>query len=186
MDDDGFIQKFDPHVKTFAYKYCRDNKDLRDFQQNLRIRLWLAYKSHYDPSKGKLSTWVFQTLQLHARKLRFDVLKQEVFERAIIGSDFYHNHCYTNDPYFINVACEIDGRKNNSEHKFKELESSIELTLTSSELSVYNLLMKSNGSYKPSRIAKELKISKKDVELLHASIRRKVRAIYLDLYSTSP
>jgi DNA-directed RNA polymerase specialized sigma24 family protein len=144
----------------------------------------MAYKSHYDPSRGKLSTWVYQTLQLHARKLRFDVLKQEVFEKAIIGSDYYHNQHYTSDTYFLNIACEIDKLKSTTEQKFKEFESRIELALTHSERAVYNFMLKGEGGFKPSRVAKELKISKKEVELILLSVRRKVKEIFTDLYNT--
>lgn len=186
MDDNEFLRKYDSFIRSFAYKYCRQEEDKADFEQELRIRLWTAYKTHYDPEKGKLSTWVYQTLQLHARKLRFDILKQESFERGILKSDYYHHEHYKYDPYFLLITSEESISNVINSGKFPELEYALELSLSSNEKRVYTALLKYYPNVKPSKICRELNLTVEEFDSLHISIKAKVMKIYRKLYNTDP
>lgn len=181
MDDNEFLKKYETFIKTFAYKYCRHEDDKKDFEQELRIRLWKAWKEHYDPLKGKLSTWVYKTLQLHSRKLRFDTLKQQVFEKEILNSDYFHDENYRYDPHFLSVVWKtsIDQLK---EEKFPELENQINHALDDKEKAVYNLVLRYYPNLRVSKIARELNIPKDLVIEIHERIKTKVFHIYENLY----
>ena len=182
MDDNEFLKKYDTFVKTFAYKYCRHEEDKKDFEQELRIRLWKAWKEHYDPLKGKLSTWVYKTLQLHSRKLRFDTLKQQVFEKEILNSDYFHNEHYRYDPHFLSVAWETSLDRLKGEDKFPDFEHKINMALTEKERAVYNLVLRYYPNLHISKVSRELNLSKEEVESLHESIKIKVFELHDALY----
>jgi len=182
LDDNEFLKKYETFIKTFAYKYCRHEEDKKDFEQELRIRLWKAWQKHYDPEKGKLSTWVYQTLQLHARKLRFDTLKQDIFEKEILNSDFFHKEHYRYDPHFLSVAWDDSLDKMKSNDKFPEFEARIELALTEEEKAIYNLFIRYAPNARISKIARELKLSKRATEEIYSRVKTKVFELHEELY----
>lgn len=182
MDDNEFLKTYENFIRTFAYKYCRHEEDKQDFEQELRIRLWKAWKSHYDPVKGKLSTWVYKTLQLHSRKLRFDTLKQQVFEKELLNSDYFNEENYKYDPYFLSIAWETSLGQLKSEEKFPEFEHRIHLCLSEKERSVYNLVLQYYPNLKIPKVAKKLDIPKEEVEKIYEGIKIKVFNIYEELY----
>lgn len=184
MDSNDFIKKYDVFIRGFAHKFCRYPEDEKDFAQELRIRLWRAYEEHYDPNKGKLSTWVYQTLLLHARKLRFDMKKQDIFNKEMLNSEYYNGQHFHKDTYFLYLANFLGEQKAEAEFKYPLFEHEVICSLSPEERRVYLLLVRYPSGAKLSRIAKELKIKKEVVEAIYDSIRDKVLEAYTKVYCT--
>lgn len=182
MDPNLLIKKFDPYIRGFAYKFCKYSEDEKDFAQELRIRLWRAYEEHFDPKKGKLSTWVYQTLLLHSRKLRFDMKKQDIFNKEMLNSDFYNNHSYRNDTYFLYLASFLGDQKSRAELLYPKFENAILARLSVEEKKIYTLLIRYAPGIKLSRISRELKIKREVVDAIYESIKVKVIEAYDEIY----
>jgi RNA polymerase sigma factor (sigma-70 family) len=183
LDSNEFLKKYDPFIKGFAYKFCKYPEDEQDFAQELRIRLWKAYEEHFDPAKGKLSTWVYQTLLLHSRKLRFDMKKQEVFNKEMLNSEYYHSNHYRQDTYFLYIAELLGRQQSNAENKYPQFERKILELLTPEEKRVYTLLMRYAPGIKISRISRELRMKKEAIESLYGAIKEKVLIAYEQIYN---
>ena len=182
MDPNLLIKKFDPFIRGFAHKFCRYPEDEKDFAQELRIRLWRAHEEHYDPNKGKLSTWVYQTLLLHSRKLRFDMKKQDIFNKEMLNSEFYNQGQYRGDSYFLYLASFLGKQKSAAELLYPRFESDILESLNPEEKKVYVLLIRYAPGVKLSRISRELKIKREVIDAIYDSIKDKVLKIYEELY----
>lgn len=182
MNANEVIKKYDPFIKSFAYKFCKYPEDEKDFAQELRIRLWRAYESHYDPNKGKLSTWVYQTLLLHSRKLRFDMKKQDVFNKEMLNSEYYHNDHYRTDRYFLQMAELLGTQQARAQLKYPSFENGILSALNREEKRVYHLLIRYTPGIKLSRISRELKIKREIVDAIYESIKEKVLIVYQEVY----
>lgn len=182
MNPNLLIKKFDPFIRGFAHKFCRYSEDEKDFAQELRIRLWRAYEQHYDPNKGKLSTWVYQTLLLHSRKLRFDMKKQDIFNKEMLNSDYYNNRHYRKDTYFLYLASFMGEQQSEAELLYPKFESSILSALNPEERKIYNLLIRYAPGVKLSRISRELKIKREVVDAIYESIKEKVLEAYTKIY----
>jgi RNA polymerase sigma factor (sigma-70 family) len=181
MDENQLIIGFDHFIKNFARKYCRYPEDQEDFAQELRLKLCKAYREHYDPAKGKLPTWVYRTLLMWSRRLRFDMKKQDIFNKEMLNSTYYNEQHYQNDDYFLYVANLLGKQRSNSEHKYPRFESSILSLLTEDETRIYHQIMR-QGSFKVSKICKLLKMNKESVEALYGSIKIKVIEAYEKVY----
>ena len=182
MDPNVFIKMYDSYIRGFARKFCRYPEDEKDFAQELRIRLWKAYGNHYDPNKGKLSTWVYQTLLLHSRKLRFDMKKQDIFNKDMLNSEYYHQHHYRGDSYFLYIAGFLEEQKSDAELRYPQFENCILTSLNSEEKKVYILLIRYSPGIKLSRISRELKIKREIVDAIYVSIKDKVLEAYKKVY----
>ena len=182
MNANELIRKYDPFIKSFAYKFCKYSEDEKDFAQELRIRLWRAYEEHYDANKGKLSTWVYQTLLLHSRKLRFDMKKQDVFNKEMLNSEYYHGDHYRKDKYFLHIAELLGEQQAQAQLKYPSFENGILSALNPEEKKVYCLLIRYAPGIKLSRISRELKIKREVVDAIYDSIKEKVLVVYQEIY----
>lgn len=183
IDENKLIKEFDKFIKNFARKYCRYPEDQDDFAQELRIKLCMAYKDHYDPAKGKLSTWVYRTLLMWSRRLRFDMKKQDIFNKEMLNSTYYNEQHYKSDEYFLYITDLMAKQQDNSENKYPQFESSIISSLTPDETRVYQQIL-INGGFKISKICRSLKIKKELAEALYGSIKEKVISSYEKIYNT--
>lgn len=95
IDYNQLLIKYDPLIKKYSNQYCRGLMPQEDFEQELRIRLWIKVDEHYCSAIGSLENYVFGVVNLESRKIRFDLSRQEQFE---LSSIFYCSSPY--EPYY--------------------------------------------------------------------------------------
>ena len=78
-------------VNFYAVKYCYKKEDLKDFKQELWLKLWDSYLNVYEkdhPSGASPVTWASHTLKLAAKQVAFDKSRQDEFEeQSIVHTD---------------------------------------------------------------------------------------------------
>lgn len=84
IDYDSLIKRYGPLIKKYSWQYSRGIMPMEDFEQELKIRLWIKVDDHYCSAIGPLENYAYGVINLEARKIRFDMSRQEQFESSLV------------------------------------------------------------------------------------------------------